>query len=77
LARLARVHPTGAFLGSLVLALVGLFVPGIVGGVVLLALAGGLAALLVTTWPVQAPATRALRLVILTVLFAIALSKII
>ncbi|MDW5327420.1 DUF6703 family protein [Plantactinospora sp. KLBMP9567] len=76
LTRLARVNPTGAFLAALVLVLVGLFAPGIVGGALLLALAAGLAALLVTTWPVQSPPTRILRLVILTLLVGAALMKI-
>ncbi|MDG4789192.1 hypothetical protein O7626_25220 [Micromonospora sp. WMMD1102] len=76
LTRLARVNPTTMFLAALVLVLLGLFAPGIVGGAVLLALAAGLAALLVTTWPVQRPATRTLRLVILTLLVGAALVKI-
>ncbi|MEN3612880.1 DUF6703 family protein [Plantactinospora sp. ZYX-F-223] len=76
LTRLARVNPTGVFLAALVLVLVGLFAPGIVGGALLLALAAGLAALLVTTWPVQSPATRTLRLVILTLLVGAASMKI-
>ncbi|MGI5148217.1 DUF6703 family protein [Plantactinospora sp. CA-294935] len=76
LTRLARVNPTGVFLAALVLVLVGLFAPGIVGGALLLALAAGLAALLLTTWPVQRPATRILRLVILTLLVGAALMKI-
>lgn len=76
LVRLARANPTGVFLGTLVLVLVAFFAPGIIGGALLLALAGGLAALLVTTWPVQPPATRVFRLVILTLLLAAALTKI-
>ena len=76
LTRLARVNPTTAFLAALVLVLLGLFAPGIVGGALLLALAAGLATLLVTTWPVQRPATRTLRLVILTLLVGAALMKI-
>ena len=75
LTRLARANPTGVFLGALVLVLVALFAPGIVGAALLLALALALAALLVTTWPVQRPATRVLRLVILTLLVAAALTK--
>ncbi|MFY1687220.1 hypothetical protein [Plantactinospora sp. WMMB782] len=76
LTRLARVNPTTMFLAALVLVLLGLFAPGIVGGALLLALAAGLAALLVTTWPVQSPATRTIRLVILTLLVGAALVKI-
>jgi hypothetical protein len=76
LVRLARINPTAAFLTALALVLLGLFAPGLVGGAVLLALAAGLTALLVATWPVQPPHTRVLRLVILTALTAVALAKI-
>ena len=76
MSRLARVNPTTAFLGTLVLVLVALFAPGIIGGGLLLLLAAGLAVLTATTWPVQPPQTRALRLLMLTLLVAIALVKI-
>jgi len=76
LARLARANPTAAFLAALAVVLVGLFAPGIIGGAVLLVLAAGLAALLVTTWPVQPQRTRALRLVMLSVLVTAGLMKI-
>ncbi|MBM0226310.1 DUF6703 family protein [Micromonospora sp. ATA51] len=75
LGRLARVNPTTVFLATLVLVLVALFAPGPVGGLLLLALAAGLVCLMVTTWPVQAPATRVIRLVMLTLLIAVALAK--
>ena len=70
--RLRRVNPTSAFLVALVVILAGLFLPGIIGGLVLLVLAGGLVALIRMTWHVQAPRTRAVRLVILTLLVAFA-----
>lgn len=76
LARLARLNPTAVFLVTLVLVLVAFFAPGIIGGALLLALAAGLVALLVTTWPVQAPATRAIRLLVLMLLVTVALVKI-
>jgi hypothetical protein len=75
LARLARVNPTTVFLATLVLVLVALFAPGPVGGLLLLALSAGLVWLMVITWPVQAPATRVIRLVMLTLLIAVALAK--
>jgi hypothetical protein len=75
LGRLARVNPTTVFLVTLVLVLVALFAPGVVGAVLLLALAAALTALLLTTWPVQAPAGRLIRLVMLTLLLAAALAK--
>ncbi|WP_433282824.1 DUF6703 family protein [Micromonospora sp. CA-244673] len=75
LSRLARLNPTTVFLAALVLVLVGLFAPGVAGGVLLLALAAGLVWLMTVTWAVQARATRMLRLVMLTLLIAIALAK--
>ncbi|MGW0434348.1 hypothetical protein ACWDV4_17640 [Micromonospora sp. NPDC003197] len=76
LARLARLNPTVVFLATLTLVLVAFFAPGIIGGALLLALAAGLALLMVKTWPVQLPATRAVRLLALTLLVAAALVKI-
>ena len=75
LRRLARVNPTRAFLGALVLMLAGLFLPGIVGAAVLFLLGVALVALTVTTWPVQPPATRMIRITLLTVLFAVVIFK--
>lgn len=75
LGRLARANPTAVFLAALVLVLVALFAPDAVGGLLLLALAAGLAALLARTWPVQMPATRMIRLLMLTLLVTVALAK--
>ncbi|MEV0428869.1 DUF6703 family protein [Micromonospora sp. NPDC049836] len=75
LARLSRLNPTVVFLATLVVVLVGLFAPGALGGGVLLALAAVLVWLMVVTWPVQAVGTRVLRLVMLTLLLAVALAK--
>jgi hypothetical protein len=75
LRRLARVNPTRAFLGALVLMLAGLFLPGIVGAAVLFLLGAALVALTVTTWPVQPPATRMIRIMLLVVLFALVTFK--
>ncbi|OKI45780.1 DUF6703 family protein [Micromonospora sp. CB01531] len=71
----ARLNPTAVFLATLVLVLVALFTPGPVGGVLLLALAAGLVWLMSVTWPVQTPGTRVLRLLMLTLLLAVALAK--
>ena len=76
LQRLARVNPTVAFAGTLALLMAGLFLPGIVGALLLVVLAAGLAALTFTTWPVQMPITRTVRLVLLTLLVAAAVAKI-
>jgi len=75
LRRLARVSPTTAFLLALALMLAGLFLPGIVGAAVLFVLGAGLATLTVTTWPVQPPATRALRVLMLVLLLAAVIAK--
>ncbi len=75
-ARLARINPTAAFMVTLVVVLAGMFLPGIVGGALLLVLAGALATLTMTTWPVQPPATRVVRLLMLTLLVVAALAKV-
>ena len=75
LRRLVRVNPTTAFIVALVLMLAGLFLPGIVGAAVLFVLGAGLATLTVTTWPVQPPATRALRVLMLVLLLAAVIAK--
>jgi hypothetical protein len=73
--KLTRLNPTAVFLATLAVALVALFTPGVIGGLLLLALAGGLVYLMTTTWPVQTPGNRAVRLVILTMLIAGGLAK--
>jgi hypothetical protein len=75
-ARLARINPTTAFLGALVVVLVGLFAPGVVGGAVLLALAAGMIYLMIRTWSITAPRARTIRLVMLGLLLLGALFKI-
>ncbi|GLY01537.1 MULTISPECIES: DUF6703 family protein [Actinoplanes] len=77
LRRLSRVNPTAAFAGALVLLLAGLFLPGIVGALLLVVLAAGVGTLTFTTWPVQTGVTRVVRLVLLTLLIAGAISKIV
>ena len=73
--RLARISPTTAFLVALALLLAGLFLPGIIGAALMILLGAGLAALTFTTWPVQKPGTRAIRVVLLALLFATAVTK--
>lgn len=75
-ARLARINPTAAFLGALVVVLIGLFAPGVIGGVVLLALAAGMIYLMSRTWPVTSPRTRSIRVIMLGLLLFAALFKI-
>ena len=74
--RLARTSPTVAFLIALALMLAGLFAPGIIGAALLFLLAAGLAALTFTTWPVQTPATRAVRALLLVLLLGIVVAKV-
>jgi uncharacterized membrane protein len=73
---LARLDRTKVFLVALVVALVAVFLPGIVGGLILLAIVVLMAALLRRTWPIASPGARILRVVILGVLAGIALFKI-
>jgi hypothetical protein len=77
LPKLARISPTKVFLGALVLALVGLFLPGWYGAVLLLAVVVALGRLLGQTWPVTPAAARVLRVLILVILVAIATSKLV
>ncbi|SCL17276.1 hypothetical protein GA0070616_1241 [Micromonospora nigra] len=74
-ARLARQNPTTVFLVTLLVALVAFFTPGVLGGLLTLLLAAGVAALLVTTWAVQTPPTRVIRLLVLTLLVTAGLVK--
>ena len=74
--RLARLNRTAVFLGALVIGLIALFLPGLLGGLVLLAVVALMLALLRLTWPVTAPSARALRLFVLGILAGIALSKV-
>ena len=76
LRRLSRVSPTVAFLVALALLMAGLFAPGIIGGTLLLLLGACLAGLTFTTWPVQKTGTRAIRVILLVLLFAAAVAKI-
>ncbi len=75
LRRLARVSPTTAFVAALALLLAGFFLPGIVGAAVLFVLCAALAALTFTTWPVQTPSTRVVRVLLLVLLLAVVVAK--
>jgi hypothetical protein len=74
---LRRLNRTQVFLGALVLALLGLFVPGTLGALLLYAIVAALAALLSATWSVTPPGVRIFRLVVLAGLAAIATTKIV
>ena len=75
LRRLARVSPTTAFIAALALLLAGFFLPGIVGAALLFVLCAALAALTFTTWPVQTPSTRVVRVLLLVLLLAVVVAK--
>ena len=74
---LARLDRTKVFLAALVVALAGLFVPGLWGALVLYAVVGALAYLLSLTWAITPVALRIFRLVVLAGLAAIATTKIV
>jgi hypothetical protein len=76
LAQLARLDRTKVFLGTLAIALVGLFLPGVWGAVLLFAVVAALAALLAQTWSVTPAALRIFRLLVLTGLAVIGATKI-
>jgi hypothetical protein len=76
LTRLARLDRTKAFLGTLAVGLLGLFLPGVWGAIVLYAVVAGLAALLGQTWRITPSPVRIFRLVVLAGLAAIATTKI-
>ena len=76
LARLARINPTTAFVVALIVLLAGFFLPGIVAAALLALLGAALAALTFTTWPVQSPSTRAIRIGLLVLLLAAIIAKV-
>ncbi|HLT11702.1 MAG TPA: hypothetical protein VK028_13020 [Micromonosporaceae bacterium] len=75
LQRLARMDRTKVFLATLVIALIGLFVPGVFGALILYAVVGALALLLTITWPALTVPLRVFRLAVLAGLAAIATTK--
>ena len=75
LRRLARLNRTSVFLATLALAVLGLFLPGALGAIVLYAVVAALAALLRHTWAVTPPPIRIFRLLVLAGLAVIATSR--
>ena len=65
LERLARMDRTKVFLATLAVALVGLFVPGVLGALILYAVVAALAWLLAQTWVITGVPLRVFRLVML------------
>lgn len=70
-----NVNPTKVFLAGTVIVLVALFVPGPVGGVLLLLVAAVAAALLMGTWHRLPLVGRGARLVILALLVIMAIKR--
>jgi hypothetical protein len=75
LARLSRLNRTMVFLAVLALVLAGLLLPGRFGGVMLLLVTAGLAALMAVTWQVTPPRMRAVRVLILAILGILAVAR--
>ena len=70
-----KLNPTVVFLVGTVIVLVALFVPGALGGVLLLLVAAVAAALLMGTWHRLPLVGRAARLVILALLVVMAVKR--
>jgi hypothetical protein len=68
---------TVAFLVVAVLTFAGFALPSPYGGIVLLAIAAGLAALLARTWPVHGTTARAARLAVIAVVVALAATRLV
>jgi hypothetical protein len=75
LARLARLNPTVVVFGAVALFLLVLFLPGAIGGALVLAIAIGLTVLLTRTWPVLPSSQRVLRVLVIALLAAVGLSR--
>ena len=71
---MVRPRP-GLFLGALVVALIALFTPGLIGAVLVGLIVLALGWLMILTWAVTAPRTRALRVAILLIFVAFAWYK--
>jgi hypothetical protein len=76
LTALARLDRTKVFLATLAVGLLGLFLPGVPGALVLYAVVAALGALLRLTWAITPPALRVFRVIVLAGLAVIATLKI-
>jgi hypothetical protein len=77
LGRLQRFNPTIVVFGTLALFLGVLFLPDLLGGLLILAIVAGLGWLLTKTWPVLAPTARTLRVLVIGMLLAVAVIKLV
>lgn len=74
---LARVPPVAAFAAVVALFAAAVLVRGLVGALLLGLLALGIGGLLATTWQVLTASARAVRVLVLTVLVAVAVSMLV
>lgn len=72
---LARLPRLAVFLGALAVLLAALFLPGVAGAVLLLLIAAALVTLVTVTWSHRTPQFRALQVVVLALLVALAAYK--
>lgn len=75
LVRLSRLNGTAVFLGALVIAILGLFLPTPLGPLLLYAVVAALGGLLSLTWTITPVGLRIFRLAVLAGLAAIATAK--
>lgn len=73
--RLSGAARPGVFLGVIVIMLLALFLPGVIGALLIVAIVIALATLLSKTWPVTSTRDRAIRVVILIGLLVLAVVK--
>lgn len=73
--RLSGAVRPGVFLGVIVIMLLALFLPGVIGALLIVAIVIALATLLSKTWPVTSTRDRAIRVVILIGLLVLAVVK--
>ncbi|HYZ07528.1 MAG TPA: DUF6703 family protein [Pseudonocardiaceae bacterium] len=72
---LARVPPVLAFVAVLAVFLLGVWLGGVPGAAMLVALAGGAGVLLAATWPRLSAPERTVRLLVIVVVLGIALER--
>jgi hypothetical protein len=75
LARLGRLNPTTVVIAAVALFLLVLLLPDPLAGGLILVIAAGLAALLTRTWRILPTQQRVLRLVVIGLLAAVAVSR--
>lgn len=72
---MTRLNPTGVFLATLLVVLLGLLIPGPAGGVILLLLAAAVIALAAVAWRATPAALRPVRIAMIALLLTAAIWK--